>query len=71
MRHRELPSVRETHPPPPLPKRPNVYIGLLLRDKNVHNPSTASHWTTSLLFSLIQELVPLYNAADDTLESGY
>ncbi|KAJ4485537.1 hypothetical protein J3R30DRAFT_3283391 [Lentinula aciculospora] len=33
-------------------------IGLLLRDKVVHNANTGSHWTSSLLFSLIQELIP-------------
>ncbi|KAG6885520.1 hypothetical protein C0993_000516 [Termitomyces sp. T159_Od127] len=44
-------------------------LGLLLREKVVHNPHTGSHWATSLLFSLIQELVPLYNIADDTLDA--
>ncbi|KIK70401.1 hypothetical protein GYMLUDRAFT_32406 [Collybiopsis luxurians FD-317 M1] len=34
-----------------------VAIGLMLREKFVHNPSTGSHWTSSLLFSLIRELV--------------
>jgi tRNA nucleotidyltransferase (CCA-adding enzyme) len=45
-----------------------VAIGLLLREKCVHNPNTGSHWKTSLLFSLLQELVPLYNVARDELD---
>ncbi|KAH0590244.1 tRNA nucleotidyltransferase, mitochondrial [Termitomyces sp. J132] len=45
-----------------------VALGLLLREKVVHNPNTGSHWATSLLFSLIQELVPLYDLENDTLD---
>ncbi|KAH7914461.1 hypothetical protein BJ138DRAFT_1170563 [Hygrophoropsis aurantiaca] len=41
-----------------------VAIGLLLRDKSVHYPITGSHWTGSLLFSLVCELVPLENVID-------
>ncbi|KAK7029656.1 CCA tRNA nucleotidyltransferase, mitochondrial [Paramarasmius palmivorus] len=41
-------------------------IGTLLREKAVHNVHTGSHWTSSLLFSLTQELVPLC----DTIEQG-
>ena len=48
----------------------HVVIGLLLREKTVHNPNTGSHWTISLLFSLVQELVPLYDIANDELEGG-
>ncbi|KAG6891101.1 hypothetical protein C0995_014191 [Termitomyces sp. Mi166 len=47
-----------------------VALGLLLREKAVHNPNTGSHWATSLLFSLIQELVPLYNLTNDTLDKA-
>lgn len=36
-------------------------VGLMLRDKNVHNPHTGSYWATSLFFSLVQELTPLWN----------
>ncbi|KAG9102021.1 CCA tRNA nucleotidyltransferase, mitochondrial [Ceratobasidium sp. UAMH 11750] len=32
-------------------------IGLMLRDKRVHNPQSGIHWSTSLLFSLVQDLV--------------
>jgi tRNA nucleotidyltransferase (CCA-adding enzyme) len=39
--------------------------GLLLRDKAVHNPITGQHWMLSLLFSLVQELVPLFDTEDD------
>lgn len=42
-------------------------LGLLLRDKFVHNPNTGSHWTTSILFSLVQELTPFYDAEKDQL----
>ncbi|KIM84665.1 hypothetical protein PILCRDRAFT_818258 [Piloderma croceum F 1598] len=45
-----------------------VAIGLLLRDKCVHNPNTGSHWATSVLFSLLQELVPTYDAVEDQLD---
>lgn len=34
----------------------------------MHNPNTGSHWTTSILFSLIQELIPLYDVATDKLD---
>ncbi|KAH9850667.1 hypothetical protein C2E23DRAFT_734552 [Lenzites betulinus] len=44
-------------------KPERVWIGLLLREKNVHNPVSGSSWATSLLFSLIQELTALW--ADD------
>ena len=44
-----------------------VAIGLLLRNKSVHNPICGSHWAISLLFSLVQELVRLYDATSDTL----
>ncbi|KAI0825228.1 hypothetical protein BC628DRAFT_1320460 [Trametes gibbosa] len=43
-----------------LDKSERVWIGLLLREKNVHNPATGSFWATSLLFSLIQELTALW-----------
>ncbi|KAJ3805839.1 hypothetical protein F5876DRAFT_51138 [Lentinula aff. lateritia] len=33
-------------------------IGFMLREKAVHNANTGSHWTSSLLFSLLQELIP-------------
>lgn len=43
-------------------------LGLLLRDKSVHNPNTGSHWTSSVLFSLVQELAPLWNPVKDTFD---
>ncbi|KAF8588429.1 hypothetical protein K439DRAFT_1335219 [Ramaria rubella] len=46
----------------------NDIVGLLLRDKSVHNPNTGTHWTSSVLFSLVQELVPLWDAEKDTLD---
>ncbi|KAH7929375.1 hypothetical protein BV22DRAFT_1002853 [Leucogyrophana mollusca] len=40
-----------------------VAIGLLLREKVVHNPNSGSHWATSLLFSLVCELVHVQNGS--------
>ncbi|KAJ6626870.1 hypothetical protein B0H10DRAFT_1780327 [Mycena sp. CBHHK59/15] len=45
-----------------------VALGLLLREKAIHNPSTGSRWQLSLLFSLIQELFPYYDPAMDKLD---
>lgn len=42
--------------------------GLLLREKDIHNPLTGTHWTSSLLFSLVQELLPAYTFAEDALD---
>ncbi|KAF7986165.1 hypothetical protein HWV62_38552 [Athelia sp. TMB] len=44
-----------------------VALGLLLREKVVHNPNTGSHWTTSILFSLVQELMAFYDAEKDQM----
>jgi hypothetical protein len=38
---------------------------LLLRHNSVHNAHIDAHWTTSLLFSLIQELVDCYDSSED------
>jgi tRNA nucleotidyltransferase (CCA-adding enzyme) len=46
-----------------------LFSGLLLRDKVVHNPHTGTHWTTSILFTVVQELVPSYDVINDTLNS--
>ncbi|KAF9787018.1 hypothetical protein BJ322DRAFT_1053244 [Thelephora terrestris] len=42
-----------------------VAIGLLLRDKSVHNPNVGSTWPVSILFSLVQELLPLWRTPED------
>ncbi|KAF8610259.1 hypothetical protein BDV93DRAFT_429846 [Ceratobasidium sp. AG-I] len=42
-------------------------IGLLLRDKHVHSPRTGTQWSTSLLFSLVQDLVDSID--QDTLDA--
>lgn len=47
------------------------YVGLRLRDKVVHNPNTGSHWTSSLLFSLVQDLLPHYDLENDVLDGTY
>ncbi|KAH7104706.1 transfer RNA nucleotidyltransferase [Auriculariales sp. MPI-PUGE-AT-0066] len=38
-----------------------VAMGIMLRHKNVHNPLTGTFWQSSLLFSLLQELVAVYD----------
>ena len=48
-----------------------IKLGLLLRNKLVHNPLTGNHWTTSLLFSLVTDLVPHYNVWDDKFNSEF
>lgn len=47
------------------------YTGLLLREKNVHNPNTGSFWATSLLFSLVQELIPAWNNVTAQLDGKF
>ena len=42
-----------------------VIQGLLLRNNAVHNAHIGAHWATSLLFSLIQELVDYYDPSED------
>lgn len=42
--------------------------GLLLRTKSVHNVNTGSHWTSSLLFSLVRELAVLWDAERDVFD---
>ncbi|KAI9460145.1 hypothetical protein BJY52DRAFT_1186030 [Lactarius psammicola] len=46
-----------------------VAIGLLLRQNSVHNALVGAQWTTSLLFSLIQELVDCYDPAEDNFNT--
>ncbi|KAH8120461.1 hypothetical protein DFH11DRAFT_63898 [Phellopilus nigrolimitatus] len=43
-------------------------IGLLLRTKSVHNVNSGSHWSSSLLFSLVQELVVLWDVEKDDFD---
>lgn len=46
-----------------------LLLGLLLRNDAVHNPSrTGSTWPTSLLFSLVQDLVPLWDATHERFD---
>jgi tRNA nucleotidyltransferase (CCA-adding enzyme) len=40
-------------------------LGLLLRNKFVHSPLIGTHWSTSVLFSLVTELVPCYDIKDE------
>jgi tRNA nucleotidyltransferase (CCA-adding enzyme) len=46
-------------------------IGNLLRQKVVHNPMTGSEWTSSLLFSLVVELIPLCETIEEGLRGVY
>jgi len=46
-----------------------IAIGLLLRQSSVHNALVGAHWTTSLLFSLIQELVDCYDPSEDNFNT--
>jgi len=48
-----------------------VQIGLLLRDKSVHNNNTGSHWTTSFFFSLVTELLPCYDIQTNSLNGVF
>jgi hypothetical protein len=43
-------------------------IGLLLRNKAVHNVNAGAHWSISLLFSLVQDLIPHYDVLCDRLD---
>jgi len=49
-----------------------VAIGLLLRHNKVHKPASGAHWSSSLLFALVCELVPLgYGEAADACIRRY
>lgn len=37
-----------------------MILGKLLRHETIHNPNTGSHWTSTVLFSLVQDLIPFY-----------
>ncbi|KAJ7748539.1 hypothetical protein DFH07DRAFT_830133 [Mycena maculata] len=47
-----------------------VAIGLLLREKAFHHPSSGAQWRLSVLFSLVQELSPLYDPATDQIDAA-
>ncbi|KAI8983356.1 hypothetical protein BD414DRAFT_515839 [Trametes punicea] len=49
-------------------KPERAWIGVLLREKNVHNSVTGSMWATSLLFSLVQELTALWANDANTVD---
>jgi hypothetical protein len=46
----------------------NYMTGLLLRNKAVHNVNAGAHWSISLLFSLVQDLIPHYDVLGDRLD---
>ncbi|KAF9535748.1 hypothetical protein CPB83DRAFT_842268 [Crepidotus variabilis] len=43
-------------------------LGVLLRNKSVHNPLTGNQWTTSLLFSMVTDLVPHYRVNENAFD---
>ncbi|KAJ7139600.1 hypothetical protein C8R44DRAFT_764909 [Mycena epipterygia] len=45
-----------------------VAIGLLLREKALHNPGSDSRWQLAALFSLVQELSPHYDPTTDQID---
>jgi tRNA nucleotidyltransferase (CCA-adding enzyme) len=45
-----------------------VPLGLSLRHKAIHNPLSGTHWTTTLLFSMIVDLVPYYCIEVDSFD---
>ncbi|TBU26378.1 hypothetical protein BD311DRAFT_762796 [Dichomitus squalens] len=47
-----------------------AWIGVLLRDKNVHSVVTGSMWASSLLFSLVQELTALWNPENTSIDEA-
>ncbi|KZV95619.1 hypothetical protein EXIGLDRAFT_610365 [Exidia glandulosa HHB12029] len=47
-----------------------VALGLLLRQKCIHNPTTGTSWQASVLFSLIQELVRCYDVQKNELDAS-
>ncbi|GJJ13929.1 hypothetical protein Clacol_008186 [Clathrus columnatus] len=40
-------------------------LGLLLRQQYIHSPIFDAHWTSTILFSLVQELAPLWKPNND------
>ncbi|KAK7064653.1 tRNA nucleotidyltransferase [Favolaschia claudopus] len=46
-----------------------VAIGLFLREKALHHPSSDTRWQLSALFSLVRELSPHYDLATNQLDS--
>lgn len=46
-------------------------LGLLLRNKFIHNPMIGVHWSTSIFFSLVTELVPCYCIKDDKFDREF
>lgn len=45
-----------------LPAHADHHSGNLLRDPSVHDPLTDTHWSVSLLFSCVLDILPIYKA---------
>ena len=50
------------------PSGERVALGLVLRNERVHKPQGGSHWSSSLLFSLVQDLVAVWDSATNELD---
>ncbi|KAF5392550.1 hypothetical protein D9757_002175 [Collybiopsis confluens] len=64
LRQPDLTSEKFKHP------SERVAIGLRIRHKAVHYPDTGSHWTSSLLFSLVRELVECCDSFEQGLNES-
>lgn len=49
-------------------RNPRAAIGLFLREKAIHNPMAGVHWTASVLFGLVQELVSFWDAEGEIID---
>jgi len=51
------------------PSGERVTLGLALRNERVHKPQNGSHWSSSLLFSLVQDLVRVWDHTSNEFDS--
>lgn len=51
-------------------KPERAWIGVLLRERNVHNPVSGSMWASSLLFALVQELTEVWAGEAVSIDGG-
>ncbi|PFH54731.1 hypothetical protein AMATHDRAFT_72489 [Amanita thiersii Skay4041] len=47
---------------------PRVAIGSLLRHKDIHNVHKGAHWTSSIFFALVQDLVQCYDLEENLFD---
>ena len=53
------------------PSGERVALGLALRNERVHKPQSGSHWSSSLLFSLVQDLVEAWDSTNNELDCRF